>query len=291
MVVYVDVLFAINLLMDLTIIWAAGVLLKKRIRPLRLTLGAAAGAAAYIAVLYLPYINGAVQLIVIILSILLSLILAYGPCGIYEIIRLLLMSLVLSFVIAGIMLGILCLKSFGIGCSTVEIMENFSYSILIFSSAAVYAAIKLCGKAIRKTACDKREYFDIVLRLGENSVEVRALADTGNSLKDSLGGNDIVIAEYSAVKGLLPNTEFNSDGVLMFKALAETPLKNRIRLIPFSSLGNPNGMLLGIKADYAEIKFREGRTVKKENAVIGIYGERLDKTGNFNAIANYEIIL
>ena len=44
MTVYVDVLFAANLLMDAVLLWAAGMLLRERIRLKNILLGAAAGA-------------------------------------------------------------------------------------------------------------------------------------------------------------------------------------------------------------------------------------------------------
>ncbi|MCD8037277.1 MAG: sigma-E processing peptidase SpoIIGA [Clostridiales bacterium] len=290
MIVYVDILFAVNMLMDLTIIWAAGVLLKRKIIFYRLLLGSAAGAAMYIAVLYRPYINGFVQLLTIIMSIVLSLAIAFAPIRLFELARLTLVSLAVSFATAGIMISILCLRSLGIVYTAKNIFDSFSYSILFISSAAIYAAIKLFGKAARNIARDRKQYFDAAIKLNGIQANVRALADSGNSLKDNLGGNDVIIAEYSAVKSLLPDIVFTYDAVELFKALSVTDYKTRIRLIPFKSLGNENGLLLGIRVDEAEIKY--GSTyIRKENIIIGIYCGRLDNAGRFNAIINYDIIL
>ena len=74
MVIYADVLFIINVLMDTTLMWAAGMLLKEKIRIFRILLGASAGAAMYIASLFFPYSGPVFQILLTVFSIALSLI-------------------------------------------------------------------------------------------------------------------------------------------------------------------------------------------------------------------------
>lgn len=289
MIVYVDVLFAVNMLMDMTIIWAAGMLLKEQIKIIRIILGAAAGALMYIITLYRPYVNGFVQFLVIIFSMSLSLIIAYSPRNLISLIKMVVTSTAVSFAAAGMIFAFVCLRMFYTKGAAAYIMDNFSYKLLILSSLAVYIIIKFGGKYIRKSAADPKEYFEIAVKLNGKEASLRALADTGNSLKDNIGGNEIIIADYDAVSNIIPY-DLSGDGVAMFNMLSETELKTRIRLIPFKSLGNPNGMLLGIKADSAYIKTKVHRE-ERQNIVIGIYEGRLDASGQFNAIVNYEIIL
>ena len=115
---------------------------------------------------------------------------------------------------------------------------------------------------------------------------MRALADTGNSLKDNLTGKDIIVAEYSAVKKLIPvDTGINDDSV------EETDFKNRLRLIPFKSIGNKNGVLLGVKADRAEISFQGNSKIEKTEVILCLFSGKMDFDGSFNAIINYEILI
>ena len=48
MVIYIDILFAVNMLMDMTIIWAAGMIMKERVNIPRILAGAAFGAFMYV---------------------------------------------------------------------------------------------------------------------------------------------------------------------------------------------------------------------------------------------------
>ncbi len=53
---------------------------------------------------------------------------------------------------------------------------------------------------------------------------------------------------------------------------------NKVRLIPFNSLGKENGLLLGIKADFIKISDNEDMEDKKiNNVIIGLYDKKLSK--------------
>lgn len=290
MVIYIDILFAINMLMDLTIIWTAGMLMKERIVIHRILAGAASGAFMYIITLYRPYINGFIQTAVMLMAISLSLIIAYKPNNMLRLLKLILISVIVSYMAAGMIFAILCFKTFYTENTVAQILNNFSYTILIISSLSIYLIIKLGGKYIRKLNCKKTEYFDIEVYFNNSKACIRALADSGNSLKDNLGGNEIIICEYKSVKSFFPNDiEIKSDSVEMFKLLSETEIRNKLRLIPFKSLGENNGLLLGLKADKAVIKIP--KPVEIKNVVIGVYCGELDSNGLFNSIINYETIL
>ena len=62
----------------------------------------------------------------------------------------------------------------------------------------------------------------------------------------------------------------------------------RLKIIPFSSLGKQNGMLLGIKAEKFKI-ITEQTEEEKENVIIGIYNKSLTKRGEYNALIGIEL--
>ena len=232
------------MLMDMTIIWAAGMIMKERVNIPRILAGAAFGAFMYVITLYRPYINGIVKI---------------------------------------------CFKAFYTYKTVSEILDNFSYTILIVSSILIYMIIKLGRNYLRMVNCKKTEYFDIDIYFNGISAHVRALADSGNSLKDNIGGNEVIICQYNSIKKFFPdNIKIQNDSVEMFKILAETSLRHKLRLIPFKSLGEDNGMLLGIKVDKAVIKAKEKKQI--DNIIVCVYNGELDKNGLFDSIINYEII-
>lgn len=78
----------------------------------------------------------------------------------------------------------------------------------------------------------------------------------------------------------------NISNILEGKWLEEansTMYDYQLRMIPFSSLGNQNGLLLGFKPDYINIYYEEENS--KKEAIVGIYTESLCGGSNeYNAI-------
>ena len=63
---------------------------------------------------------------------------------------------------------------------------------------------------------------------------------------------------------------------------------SRFRLIPFSSLGMQNGMLLGFKPDLVSIEF-DGTKKKLEKIIIGIYDKNITKNEEYTGLVGLDI--
>ena len=64
---------------------------------------------------------------------------------------------------------------------------------------------------------------------------------------------------------------------------------SKLRLIPFSSLGTPNGMLIGTKVDKIKIEFEE-EEIEATNVIVGIYNKSLTKNGLYNALIGLDLL-
>ena len=64
---------------------------------------------------------------------------------------------------------------------------------------------------------------------------------------------------------------------------------SKIKVIPFSSLGKQNGMLLGIKGKNLKLNYKdEEKTIDK--VIIGIYDKSLTKRGEYRSLLGLEIL-
>lgn len=63
----------------------------------------------------------------------------------------------------------------------------------------------------------------------------------------------------------------------------------KIRLIPFSSLGKQNGMLIGVKVDKIIIDYKEQEKLV-EDIIIGIYNKKLAKDGKYSALMGLNVL-
>lgn len=72
-------------------------------------------------------------------------------------------------------------------------------------------------------------------------------------------------------------------------SLAATPWATRLRLIPYHSLGQERGMLLGLRPDEVVIVTGQGM-IKVKEVLIGLYRERLSPEGNYRALLHPDLL-
>ena len=166
----------------------------------------------------------------------------------------------------------------------------------VFISAIIAAIILIMGFKIVKTNISKKDiYCKVKIILNNKEVETMAMVDTGNMLKEPITGMPVIVVESSLLEKILPYQILQNTEKIIGGDLENVPeeIKNKyistFRLIPYSSLGKQNGMLLGIKADKVVIE-KEGEEVEKDNIVIGIYNKSLTKRGEYRALIGLEEI-
>ena len=121
---------------------------------------------------------------------------------------------------------------------------------------------------------------------------IKGLLDTGNRLYDPLTKSPVVVVEFSAMKNILPDNmeillnEENIDFNKIFEVLKEEKWLSRIRLIPFISVGQSKGIMLGFKPDKLVVGEKEIR-----NVIVGVYKSQIDKYGNYAALLAPEILV
>lgn len=90
------------------------------------------------------------------------------------------------------------------------------------------------------------QYVAVKLTRAGKKVELTALRDTGNQLKDPISGQQVLVAGPEAAKALMGLTQEElSRPVETMAALGEKGL----RLIPYRAVGNSAGMLLAARMD------------------------------------------
>lgn len=119
----------------------------------------------------------------------------------------------------------------------------------------------------------KSGLIPVELEHGGKRLRIMALPDTGNSLRDPLSGQPVLVLDAAGAKSLLGLTSLQlADPV---SALADLP---GYRLIPYKSVNCANGFLLA--------RTLNGRLAggKKEKLVVAFSPQILDDTGKFQAL-------
>ena len=275
--IYIDSLFIINLAINYVILLATGRLCGAVIKRLRLGLGAAVG-GIYAVLTVIPrtaFLGGAA---VKIASGVLMLLVAYGSEK-----RLLRAAAVFFAVSAAFGGAVYAVTLMAGGTGSGRPYVPVSARVLLLSFAASYMVITLVFRrvAVRGT----REILDVELRMNGRSLSLRTLRDTGNSLHDPATGAPVMVAEAQALEGLFSAEAVKelravTDPVELFVALGRLDDKpERLRLIPYSSVGIDAGILLCFSPDELRVN-----KVAERGMLVAISHTRICGDGEYSAV-------
>lgn len=294
MTIYIDVVLIENLIMNYIILLATGLILKTKIKHIRLVLASLIG-AIYTILTYIitieMYSNFFFKLLLSIIMVYLS----YNPQTMKKMWKQLLVFYLTSFVFGGAAFALIyVIKPQDILMKNGLFLGTYPLKTVILSAIISFVIIIITFKIVKSKISKKDILKDITIDIDNQKINIKAMLDTGNMLKDPLTGNSVIVVEKTALyqimpKELLDNTE-NILGGDLEKISDEIKEKyiNRLRFIPFSSLGRQNGMLVGIKPSYIEID-EEQNTLQKDKVIVGIYDKSLTKDGKYQALIGIDL--
>lgn len=290
MTVYIDVLFAVNMIINYLLLQATAKITRQSTSSLRIIIGAFVG-AIYAVCMFFPQIKALYTVAAKIAVSFILVAITFTIRRTKSFFKTVFVFYITSFIFGGISLGLFYFT--GAGKGTVISNGVFYYNLplrtLIISTSIAYCVIRIVWKAYKSEKI--RDFRKVDIYLEGKTVSLNALVDTGNMLSDPLTQTPVVVAEFQRLKNILPES-FNSlylqmhdspESIIVNEEISH--IASRLRIIPFSSLGENNGMLIGFKPD--AVKIDKHIT---DDIIIGIYGSYLSKNKDYDALLNPEII-
>lgn len=298
-VVYVDVLFFINLFINYILLWTTSKISKNHTSIIRLLIGAAVG-AIYSVVIFFPALRIYYTMIAKILFSMALIAITFNIAKVREFLKTLGVFYIVSFTFGGAALGLFYFTNIGAFVGAVFsngiIYFNLPWKILVASSTIAYIIIRVTSRVINKAVNRENMYTSISIVFDQKTISINALIDTGNALYDPVSDSPVIVVEFQAIKDLLPEEVKNifvecseNDLSLISKVMCDSVWAKRFRLIPFTSLGKENGMLIGFKPDLVEV-IEETQKRDLKDIVIGIYNKRLSKDEKYKALLHPEVL-
>ena len=267
MTLYLDIIFVENLIMEMSIILATGLIIKCYKSFIRCLFASTISSLFYITTLIWKTSLYFQPIVVIII-----LIIAFKYSGIKKLFKEILLFYFVSFIFGGVSLAFMSFSTGGkMNIINGVIIGNKSI-ILIFLSAIL--AFILVIRVLNKKA--KHIIKEIKIGWNNYEVKVKVLLDTGNLLRDPYTNKPVIVVEKCAVKELLKDNLKESFSKIV-NCEKEIPLG--MFLIPYKTISN-NSYLLGFKPDY--IVLTENK--KGFDSVIGICDTKISETENYSGI-------
>lgn len=224
-VIYVDSLFALNLIIDYLLCLSAARVCGVYLRRWRYLWASILG-AAYSVAIFLPgctFLHSpAIKLAA---GVLMGLV-AYG-CE-KSLLRCIIVFLCISAAFGGTVWAI----SMAAGVTMLPV----SFRLLVFSFALCYAALRFVFDRRAKNA--GRVRLDVELTFAGGHARFFALRDTGNELFDPITGAEVMTVSCSIMSTVVPSVKdmLAQDAVYIIQNMPQE-LAGRFRLIPYNSLG------------------------------------------------------
>lgn len=295
--IYADVVFFINFIMDFFIFWIVSKLYRRKTNYIRIFLGSALAALFYCLLIFIFRFNIILNILAALFILSISIFVCFNPKNIKEFFKLMLLTNASAFAVGGAGIAIFYFTNItNIMGNLINFnIKGFSFKILLSSTCIVFIIIKLFIKYYQRIIIKKQSFCKVKIFYEDAFLELNALIDTGNSLHEPISHKPVIVAEFMAVKELLPDAvkliyyeKKDDDLNMLLESLSNEEEKIPFRMIPFSSLGRQNGMLIGFVVNRAEIDSKD--KLVAENVIIAVYNYKLSKDGAYNALLNPEFL-
>ncbi|WP_339157390.1 sigma-E processing peptidase SpoIIGA [Paenibacillus sp. FSL W8-0186] len=298
MVVYLDLIFLMNLLIDASLLLMTAWIRRQRVRAWRITASAAVG-AAYVLMMFLPELSFLFTFLVKFLFSVVMLWIAFGYASLQNYLRNMGAFYMVNFAAAGGILGIhYLLQNSGEVWSGIWYSASgglgFSLEVGSIFTIIVFFIVVLWFKAVvsSRRAVERVEscLAEVQVRIDETTVRCMGLVDTGNQLKDPLTRWPVMVMEASLWDQMLPESFLSrlaaeqADNLIMEWSDEDSfPWRDRLRLVPYRGINKGSQFMIALKPDEVSV-VQEGRTVTTGRVLIGLDGGRLSMESAYRAI-------
>ena len=285
MTLYVDIIFMENVFMNSIILLATGIILKDSMKIVRNLIGSTIGALYAIII----YVSNIAIYSNIILKILLYI--SFKPANLKSFFKHVVIFYLTSFTFGGVAFALLYfVRPEDILYQNGVLIGTYPIKMILAGGILGFIIITIAFKNIKNKLSKQDMFCDVNLKLEEKTLGFKAIIDTGNFLRDPISKAPVIIVEKETLKGFLPAEIVDkTHDIINGKNVELGAFSQRIRVIPFKSLGKENGLILGFKLNNALIEYQDIE-YKAKNVIIGIYNGKLSRSGKYNALVGLDIL-
>ena len=295
MTIYIDVVLIENILMNYIILFTTGLILKIKIKHLRLILASFIG-AIYSIIAYMGILEIYSSIVLkIILSIIIVYI-AFNPQNIKKLWKDILIFYMVSFVFGGAAFALIyIIKPQDILMKNGLFLGTYPLKTVLLGAIVAFIIIITAFTVVKTKISKKDMYCQIKIKINGKYIKAKTMIDTGNMLKEPITNTPVIIVEHTLLYECMPKEILNNLENIIggdFSPVPEDIRKkyiSKLKLIPYSSLGKQNGMLIGIKPETVKI-ITDEQEEERKNVIIGIYNKSLTKKGEYRALIGIELI-
>lgn len=300
-VVYIDVVWLVNFVMDAAILFTANWIAKRPTRLARICLASLIG-ATYALLLFTPSLwmlttwvgKAIVSLLIVAIAI---------PCKNWlELVRACLLFYFVTFVFAGATIALhYAVPGVSVASGTVVSHKGLAFMTSIKSLALLIAIplsiglIQVCVRRVRRLQLQSASYYQVFVRLSGRSVTFTGMVDTGNQLRDPLTRRPVCMVDAAVMAQILPNSIAHAichgkDVVSALEQISDVTWMKRMSLVPYRGAGGVQHMTVAFRPDEVELERDGKRVLVTGPCLLAVHTEPLSVEGRFQAILHTELL-
>ncbi len=270
------------------ILFIASKILNMEIKKRRLAFSGAVGSFIFCLFIYFNKLYLIYNFFYSLSIILICIQIYFKPKNLFQFLKYMLITLISSFAVGGVSFALYYYTNFYkvFGITGEGIKNNFSIKIMIITTSICYIFIKLYNHFLKKSLQNSELYYNLKIIENGKKVDLKGFLDTGNTLVEPITKCNVIIIQYELIKKFLSNNiqdilneSFDITNVLINLDANDI---NKFKVIPFTSVGNKNDLLLGFKPEKILINIH-GEEKELQNTMVGIC--------NFKLSNEYEVLL
>ncbi|MCS7459272.1 sigma-E processing peptidase SpoIIGA [Paenibacillus doosanensis] len=303
MIVYIDIIFLVNLLIDAALLLVTAKSRRLSFRWWRLLLSACIG-AAYVVFLFFPPLSFLYTFAVKFILSLIMLLTAFGYGGVQHFWRNVGAFYIINFVAAGAVVGV-----HYFWMSSGEVINGILFTQsggvehrlqigLLFLAAVLCFAFWLY-RHVQQTAKKKEEmtafFAQVDVHIDQFESSCTGLIDTGNQLYDPLTKTPVMVMELSQWGEKIPEAwrkrieRAEVDQIVTAIGTDEFEWQDRLRLVPYRGVNRSTQFMLAIKPDRVVIT-HNNRRIEAMKVLIGLDGGKLSADNAYQAIIHPHLL-
>lgn len=295
MTIYLDVIFLENIVINYIILYVTGIISKTQIKQKRLIVGALIG-AFYSIIYYLLKLKIYSSFIIKIILSIVIIYVAFNSKKFKDLLKRVLLFYLTSFVFGGSAIAIIYMvNSQNITIQNGVLIGSYTIKTVLIGIVIAYFTIIFAFKILKTKISKKDLICEIEISFNNKKIKSKALIDTGNLLKEPITNLPVIVMEHTLLYEVLPKEILNNSEEILGGDFSKIPeyikeeYSSKLKVIPYSSLGKQNGMLLGIKGENLVVYLKD-EILHLDKAIIAIYNKSLTKRGEYRSLLGLGII-
>ncbi len=247
MKIYLDVVLIENFIMNYMMIFSTAIISKSKIHYFRISL-ASLLAGFYSILAYIWKLESVLSFCVKFLISIMIILISFDNRKRKTILKQLILFYLVSFTFGGISFMLLFLiNPSHIVFKNGLLVGSYPVKMTIIGGIVGFIVIAIVSYVIKDRLRVKSMLCDLEIYYKGKYQKLKTMIDTGNLLKEPISQTDVIIVEKNSLRGMIADEILdNLDDILQGKWLSskEDVYAYKFKVIPFSSLGNENGLLI-----------------------------------------------